>query len=67
MRVAFQSLTIATHRLKTWELAGADAVIAPDLPKTSGQFGLRDRKEMTEAGARAAMAMLAQLRALFEP
>lgn len=65
MRVLFQALTIATYRLKESELAGADVVISPELPKTSGQLGFADRKVVTEAGAKAAEAKLTELRGLF--
>lgn len=65
VRVMFQAFTIATFRLKEWEATGADLVIAPDLPRTSGQFGLADRPMLIEAGARATERLLPQIRALF--
>lgn len=66
LRVMFQALNIATFRLKEWEAMGADVVIAPDLPKTSGQFGFSDRPMLTDAGARATERMLPRIAALFE-
>ena len=66
VRVMFQALNIATFRLKEWEAAGADLIIAPELPKTSGQFGFSDRGMLTEAGARATERMLPQIRTLFD-
>ena len=65
MRVAFQALSIATFRLKEWEAAGADLVIAPDLPKTSGQLGLAEKDKILAAGAQAAEAVLPRIRSLF--
>ena len=66
LRVMFQALNIATFRLKEWESAGADIIIVPQLPKTSGQFGFADRGMLTDAGARATERMLPQIRTLFD-
>ena len=65
VRVVFQSMTISTYRLKEFELAMADVVIAPVLPRTSGQLGFADRSRIIEAGAAAAREALAPLRKAF--
>ena len=65
LRVAFQALSIATYSLKEWELSGADLVIRPDLPRTSGQLGPADRKMLIEAGYKAAADALPLLRSLY--
>ena len=65
IRVVFQALNIATFRLKEWELSGADVVIQPDLPRTSGQFGFSDREMISNAGMRATESMVPRIRELF--
>ena len=40
--VLFQSFAVSAHRLKEFEEAGTDLVIAPTLQKTSGQFTFAD-------------------------
>jgi NTE family protein len=65
MRVLFQSMTISTYRLKELERAEADVVIAPELPRTSGQLSFADRKRIIEAGESAAREALGQVRKVF--
>lgn len=63
--VLFQSFTIATQRIRDYELGLATIVIKPQI-KTSGQLGLTDREWVMAEGERAARAMLPQLRALLK-
>lgn len=62
--VLFQAFVIMAHRLKAHEAADADLVIAPRLPRTSGQLSFSDRERLIEAGERAALESLAPLKAL---
>lgn len=64
-RALFQSFIIAAYRLKEWEIKGADAVIAPVLPRTAGQMGFAARERLIAAGEEAARAALERLRPLF--
>ncbi len=61
--VLFQSFTIATQRIKDYELGMASLVIRPDI-QTSGQLGWSDRDWIIAAGERAARAALPALLAL---
>ena len=63
--VLFQTFTISMNRLKAVELADADVVISPVLPRTSGQMSFGDRDMLIAAGERAARAALARVRPLF--
>lgn len=65
LRVVFQAFAISTHHLKEFEAAMADAVIAPQLPRTSGQMGFEHRQQLVAAGERATKEMLERLRPLF--
>lgn len=58
--VLFQSITIATQRIKDYELGLASIVIRPDI-KTSGQLSLSDREMLMAEGERAARAALPEL------
>jgi len=61
--VLFQSFTIATQRIRDYELGLATIVIRPQI-KTSGQLGFADRDWIMAEGERAARAALPQLLAL---
>ena len=63
--VMFQAFTVSVHRLKEYEKAGADLVVAPTLRKTSGQFTFADRAHLIAAGEQAALQMLPAIRAAF--
>ena len=63
--VMFQAFTVSVHRLKEYEKAGADLVVAPTLRKTSGQFTFADRVHLIAAGEQAALQMLPAIRAAF--
>jgi len=65
LRVVFQAFAISTYRLKEFEAAGADVVIAPQLPRTSGQLGFKDRQQLIAAGEQATREMLPHIRPLF--
>jgi NTE family protein len=65
--VLFQSFNISTYRLKRLELAQADVVISPELPRTSGQMSFADRDQLIAAGERAAVQALEKIRPLFRP
>ena len=58
--VLFQSFTIATQRIKDYELGTASLVIRPDI-KASGQLGFEDRDWIIAAGERAARAAMPAL------
>ena len=63
--VLFQAFTISMNRLKATELADADVVISPVLPRTSGQMSFGDREVLIAAGEAAAREALARVRPLF--
>lgn len=63
--VVFQAFTIAVDRLKRLELARADAVIAPDLGRTTGQLSFGDRARIMARGEEAALAAIGTIRPLF--
>lgn len=63
--VMFQAFAVSVHRLKEYEKAGADLVVAPALRKTSGQFTFADRIHLIAAGEQAALQMLPAIRAAF--
>lgn len=63
--VMFQAFAVSVHRLKEYEKAGADLVVAPTLRKTSGQFTFADRAHLIAAGEQAALQMLPAIRAAF--
>ena len=63
--VMFQAFAVSVHRLKEYEKAGADLVVAPALRKTSGQFTFADRVHLIAAGEQAALQMLPAIRAAF--
>ena len=67
MRVVFQAFTIAAYRIKQFEIAMADAVIAPDLGHTSGQWSFSERRRLVAAGEDATIRALPLLRPLFGP
>ena len=67
MRVVFQAFTIAAYRIKQFEVAMADVVIAPDLGHTSGQMSFNHRARLISAGEEAALRALDRLRAVFTP
>lgn len=58
--VLFQSFTIATQRIKDYELGMANLVIRPDI-KTSEQLGFEDRHWVIAAGENAALAAMPAL------
>lgn len=66
LRVFFQAFAIAVHRVKQLESLGADAVIAPDLGRTSGQWSLGERARLVAAGEGATLRALDRLRPLFK-
>jgi len=66
MNVLFQSMTISTYRLKEFERASADVVIAPGLPHTAGQLSFGDRTRIIAAGEAAARESLERLRKVFK-
>lgn len=63
--VLFQSFVISAHRLKGYELADADLVITPQLPRTTGQMSFGDMATLIPAGERAAVESLERIRACF--
>lgn len=65
--VLFQTFTISVNRLVKFELPHADLVIAPDLPRTSGQLSFGDRDRLVAAGETAALQALEKIRPLFRP
>ena len=65
MRVVFQAFAIAAYRIKQFEIEKADALIAPDLGRTSGQWSFGDRARLISAGEEATLRALPRLRALF--
>ena len=65
MGVLFQAFVISAHRLKQWEIAAADSVIAPDLGRTTGQWSFGDRERLIAAGEAATLKALDRLRPLF--
>ena len=65
LSVLFQTFTISVNRLKKFELAHADLVIAPELPRTEGQMSFRDRERLIAAGEKAALDALEKLRPYF--
>jgi NTE family protein len=64
LSVLFQSLTIATQRIKENELPGATLVITPAM-HTSSQFSISDRKMLIDAGETAALRMLPEIKSAF--
>ena len=64
--VLFQAFTISMNRLREHELRSADMVIAPQIPATSGQFGLGERERLVQIGRDAAVAALPRIRALLQ-
>lgn len=67
IRVLFQTFIISVDRLKKFELAHADLVISPELPRTSGQMSFGDRDRLIAAGERAALQALGKIRPMFRP
>ena len=63
--VILQAFAITVHRLKSIEVARADAVIAPELGRVSGQLSFGDRDRLIAAGERATHEAIARLRPLF--
>ena len=63
--VLFQSFIVSSHRLKLFERSQADLVLAPELPRTSGQMGFRDRERLIAAGETSAEASIEQIRRIF--
>lgn len=64
MRVLFQAFLVSTYQLRGHQLRGADLVITPRIPATSGQFGVADRDMLVAAGREAAQAALPGIREL---
>lgn len=64
--VLFQSFIVSAHRLKLFERTQADLVIAPELPRTTGQLGFGDRERLIAAGERAAEDSMEQIEGIFE-
>jgi NTE family protein len=65
MRVVFQAFAISAYRIKQYEIAQADALVAPELGRTSGQWGLGERDRLVAAGERAALGAIGRLVPLF--
>lgn len=63
--VVFQAFLIAAHRLKTQQLQDADAIITPDLGRTTGHFSVGDRDRLVAAGERAALTAIETIRPYF--
>lgn len=61
--VMFQAITISTNRLRDYELQAADVVITPQIPQTTGQFGLAERERLIQTGREAAAAALPRIKA----
>lgn len=61
--VMFQAITISTNRLREYELLAADVVITPQIPQTTGQFGLGERERLIQIGREAAAAALPRIQA----
>lgn len=67
MRVVFQAFAISVYRIRHYEIGQADALIAPELGHTSGQWFFGERDRLIAAGERATLAALDRLRPLFPP
>lgn len=65
MRVVFQAFAISAYRIKQYEIGQADALIAPDLGRTSGQWSFGERDRLIAAGERAALQAIERLRPFF--
>ena len=63
--VILQAFAITVHRLKSIEVARADAVITPELGRVSGQLSFGDRDRLIAAGELATHEAIARLRPLF--
>ena len=63
--VVFQSFIISAQRLKRYESARASLVIAPRLPRTSGQLGFAERERLVAAGEAAVTESIDALRRVF--
>lgn len=63
--VLFQAFIIAVHRLKSVEVTRADMVIAPEIPKATGQLGFSRREQLIVAGEKAALEAIGRLRPYF--
>ena len=63
--VMFQAFAVSVYRLKEYEKAGADVVIAPVIGKTQGQFTFADRQHLILVGEQSALTMLPVIRAAF--
>jgi NTE family protein len=61
--VVFQAFVISTHALKSHEARDADVIIEPAIAHTPSQFGLAARRDLVEAGERAAREALPRIRA----
>ena len=66
LSVVFQAFIISVNRLRDFEIAGADVVIEPEIPRTSSQFGFGAREALVDAGYRAAQAYLPRIRQAIE-
>ena len=64
-RLFSQGFLITVHRLKEWEAAAADIVLAPELGHTSGQWLFEERERLVAAGEAATLRALDRLRPLF--
>ena len=65
MRVVFQAFAISAYRIKQYEIGKADVLIAPELGRTSGQWGFGERDRLIAAGERATLHAIERLRPLF--
>jgi NTE family protein len=65
--VLFQSFAISMIRLKEFEIAQADVVISPVLPRTEGQLSFADRERLIAAGELAGLQAMDRIRPLFRP
>lgn len=66
LSVLFQAFLISTYRLREVQLRDADVVIAPEIERTSGQFGMDAREKLIEAGERAAREALPRIKEAIE-
>jgi NTE family protein len=63
--VLFQAGIVAANRLKDMEAAGADLLIRPRIPPTTGQYGFEQREQLIAAGEAAAYQALEGVRRQF--
>ena len=63
--VLFQAGIVAANRLKEMEAPGADLLIKPRIPPTTGQYSFGEREQLIAAGEAAAYEALAGIRKQF--